>query len=308
MSSSSARQAILLADTTLTIPKRFNALLSFHTVSEPEEVIALSKLGYRFVADSGAYSVASIGAVIDIDEYAEWCHVVKNHVCWMASLDVIGDADGSFENFKYLRNKGLDIIPTIHYPASPTLISKYIAFDSSIDFFGLGGSVGVRDAKNLLRWFVEVFRYVRDHHPQVRFHGWGCSGTRLVSQVPFYSVDSSAFKSGQRWGSFVLHDDRSLKRWQYQANGKDAYLLKDELKRLYDLNPSQISTSTPENWGLVIYFAARSSVNLQKFLRKRFGEISAPSFGSDGQNGINVHNVLTPQDLRLIAPLLKEMT
>ena len=296
------RQASLLSSSSLTLPKPYNALLSFHTVPDAAEIIALSRFGYRFIADSGAFSVHNIGATIDIEEYAQWCRDIKGHVAWVASLDVIGNAAASYDNWLYLRGKGLDLVPTVHYPAPPQTLDRY----ADVDFVGLGGMVGIKDHQNVLRWLVSMFRYARDKYPSMKFHGWGCTGNRLVQQVPFYSIDSSGFSSGHRWGNFTLVDDVTGVRYSYTANGRDAYKYAKELQRLYNVSASEVAVSTPDNKHLVLYVAAKGSVNLQKFLRRRFGVIEAPTFGTDGKDGIHVHNVLTPDDYKVLKPTLKE--
>jgi hypothetical protein len=52
----------------------------------------------RFIADSGAFSALSLDASIDLATYATWCHTWWDRFCWCASLDVIGDPRGSWQN------------------------------------------------------------------------------------------------------------------------------------------------------------------------------------------------------------------
>lgn len=281
----------------------FNGLISMALAPRNQDIKRIASYGVRMIGDSGAYSVASRGEVIDIGEFSEWIDDLKNVFCSIASLDVIGDAEGSWKNFLDLRNRGHQVVPTVHYPSKPETLDRYA--EMGIDFLGLGGMVPRNDPANLKRWLVSMFRYARDKYPDMKFHGWGCTSQQLVEALPFWSVDSSGFGSAHRYARVSLIDNNSSKRIGVDLNGRDIYKYTDELKRWYGLNAAEIATSNESNRYLMGYVAARTAANLEEFLRKRHGPIDAPKYGViDQQAGINVHCVIATHYYTILQSLI----
>lgn len=268
-----------------------NSLISFHYFKK-QNVAEMQSWGLRLIGDSGAFSSMSQGAEIDMDEFAAWGLRWKNNLAWVASLDVIGNQPATWANYKKLRAKGLEVIPTIHYGSDPKELDKYAA--DGVDFVGLGGMVGRKsEAQRLLRWTLSVFRYARDKHPQMRFHGWGVTHSQLIMNLPWYSVDSSGFSSAYRFGRLSLFDPSIAKTVGIEMNGKDAYNHAELMRREYQIDPSEVASSTRETRRQLVRLSMASVQRQEDFLRKRHN-VTPPSYGLVGDRvaAPNVHLAL----------------
>ena len=265
-----------------------NALASFHYFKS-YDIAEMQSWGLRLIGDSGAFSSMSQGALIDLGEFADWGLRWQNNLAWIASLDVIGDQPASFQNYKKLRARGLDVIPTIHYGCDPKELDKYAA--DGVDFVGLGGMVGRKsEAARLLRWTLAVFRYARDHHPTMRFHGWGVTHSQLVMNLPWYSVDSSGFSSSYRFARLSLFDTTNGKNIGIDLNGKDIYKHAALLRRDYKVEPEEVAVSDRETRRQLTRLSIASIQKQEDFLRKRF-KVDAPKYGVKDLyfDAINMH-------------------
>jgi hypothetical protein len=267
-----------------------NALVSYHFYAKQDVHTLAQRSGLRLIGDSGAYSALSQGAPIDLRAFAEWGARWRNDLCWLASLDVIGDARGSRRNYEWLRSQGLNVIPTVHYGAKPTVIDAYVK--DGVDFIGLGGMVSQSySSAQLLRWALSVMRYARHQHPQVRFHGWGVTTVDLMIALPWWSVDSSSYGSAWRYGRQRLFDPRSATFVSIGTDGRDAHRHADFLSRYYSVTSHSLATVDRDSRPLHGAVAAKSYQYVEDYVRKRF-PMTPPTYGITGaEQGQSVHLV-----------------
>lgn len=271
----------------LPLRKPVNALVSFHYFAK-YDIAEMASWGLRLIGDSGAYSSMSQGAEIDIDEFAKWGLRWKNDLAWVASLDVIGDKEATWHNYRYLRERGLEAVPTIHYGCDPSELDRYAA--EGVDFVGLGGMVGRKSEQaRLLRWTLSVFRYARDNHPQMRFHGWGITHNSLIMNLPWYSVDSSGFSSAYRFGRLALFDSSLGKNVAIVLDGKDIYKHVDLLQREYGCDPAEVAVSNGKTRRQLVRLAVASVQHTEDFLRKRH-VVTPPTYGLNRGGSIDAPN------------------
>lgn len=277
-----------MSDVTLRYP--INALVSFHYYSR-KDIAEMRDWGLRLIGDSGAFSAANLGAPINIDEFLRWGLKWRDALAWIASLDVIGDAEATWKNYRHLRDRGLDAVPTIHYGCNPAELDRYAA--DGVDFIGLGGMVGRKsELSRLLRWCLSVFRYARDHHPHMRFHGWGVTHRELIFNLPWYSVDSSGFGSSYRFGRMALFNPRTGRDVNVQLNGRDIFKHADLLRTVYNVNPTDIAVSTPATRRMVQRVSVKAVQLEEDFIRRRHGIVTAPGYGLHkhlGFDGPHIH-------------------
>lgn len=270
----------------------FNALVSFHYYKR-DDLARLTTAGLRLIGDSGAFSASTQGSPIDLAEYADWVVKWTGHLCWAASLDVIGNADASWANYRRLRDKhGLDVVPTIHAGADKRLLDRYVA--DGVDFVGLGGLVAHRTRPDAtLPWLVDVMRYARDKHPQVRFHGWGVTNPRLILSLPWYSVDSSNLGQPYRYARASLFHPPSARWVRMPLDGHSPRKHDDMLRRFYGVAAADMLLSVPANRRLLVRVSGRSYQLVEDYLRHRHGVITAPAYGiSDDYDG-HAHHAAT---------------
>lgn len=258
--------------TTLRIAPPRNALISYHYLQKFD----VSKLaGLNLIGDSGAFSAKTQGATIDVNALCDWSIKWKDYLVWTAALDVIGDPVGTHRNWLLMRGRGVNAVPTIHFPAKPTELDDYAK--DGVTFLGLGGQVG-GNQKALLRWVVSVMRYARDKYPDMRFHGWGATGA-LSNLLPYYSVDSTSWASSFMFGRLELRDPRSMdKRFKFKLDGKEAFKpeIANLLSSFYGVSPSVIARSHKDNAEEIIELSALSASVWQDRLRKKHGVITVP--------------------------------
>jgi hypothetical protein len=153
----------------------------------------------RFFADSGAHSARTLGGHIDLDEYAGW---IKRWSPWFtiyANLDVIWAARQTWDNQRRLEEvHGLHPMPVFHTGESWAALERYL--DAGYTYIALGKLLG-NSVKSLRPWLDRCFRMAEG---RAVFHGFGLTVWQLLREFPFYSVDSSSWGSGVRYGALKL--------------------------------------------------------------------------------------------------------
>lgn len=254
-----------------------SALCSFHYFPDTNDVRDMFHGGLRLIADSGAYSAMTKGQPIDLESFVPWATAVEPYTAWTASLDVIGNERASWDNWRALRGMGLETVPSIHMPDEPKVLDRYA--DLGVDFVGLGGMVRRKcEPARLVRWALSVFRYARANHPNMRFHGWGITQRPLLINLPWFSVDSSAFGRSYRYGRLIVFDPVMGKRREVLTNGRDVFSVAPLVREHYDIDPSEVSTSHGGNRPAHLRFGARTAQLTEDFLRARH-HVTPPTYG-----------------------------
>lgn len=185
-------------------------LTSFHYFRGVDMAGLVTELGEAYggdvhvFADSGAFSAVTTGATIALPDYTAWLHQWQHLFTTMAGLDVIGDHEATARNTSALHTAGLPALPTFHigspWPVLEDLCSRhpYIALGGMVPYF--------QRPREVMRWLIHAFRIAA--HTGSVFHGFGQTNHNAVTALPFYSVDSSTWSSGMRFGHMKLWDDR----------------------------------------------------------------------------------------------------
>jgi hypothetical protein len=266
------------------IPAPRNILLSFVYYNSYD----LDKLAAcRIACDSGAVSVRRLGKKIETKNLVVWAKMYHHRMAWIASLDVMGDVETSQRNWNDMVSAGVPGVPTIHLHEHPSAMDYYV--ERGVDFIGLGGTALVATSptpSEKFRWMIACFKYARENHPKVRFHGWGLANMTQL-RLPWYSVDSSGWGASYRYGRLNLRDPmKQGKVHSIVLNGRGTYtpeigyLLRDH----YGVNPSEVSTSNPENRPTVVKLSALSASVQEQQLRfmHRKAPVSPPTWGRLG--------------------------
>lgn len=257
------------------IPLPQNVLASFFYFAD-QDLDAWPDL--TFIGDSGAYSAWSVGATLTTKDLAEWAIRWRHRFKWVASLDVIGNPVKSYSNWRDMVDiYGVNAVPSIHFGTNPAELDKYAR--RGADLVGLGGG-GMAPAKAQMRWLISVFKYAREHHPDMQFHGWGRTSVQS-RKLPFYSIDSSSWTSGFRFGTVTVADpSNGYKKVPLSTNGKDAY--KPHMAKLltsyYGMSPKKVAVSTPETRPDIIRLAALSEAATEHHFRTQHGAVKEPAW------------------------------
>lgn len=171
--------------------------------------------------DSGAYSAwaLSLGAeegeevTINIDEYIEFIRYFEPYIDAYANLDVIGDGQGSYENWLYMRAKGLNPLPVFHAGTDLKFLKAYL---KEADYLCLGALTGGTLPETIRSLDMIWGHYLTDGKgmPLLKVHGFGLTTIRSIRRYPWYSVDSSAWCAVGRNGAIII-PKRKNGKWVY---------------------------------------------------------------------------------------------
>lgn len=220
----------------------YQILCSFHYFKKKGDLIReCVKNGYDVFIDSGAFSAETKGVPIDIDEY---CRFIKDtNVVTYAGLDVIGNAYQTMKNTEYMASKyNLSPIPTFHLGSDPADLRKLFSYD----YIALGGLVfsGGRE-----RYCDEIWSIILREKPGLRVHGFGMTNVDLMERYPWYSVDSSTYKDGRRFGRpKILWSNMEMR----QLNEEDFQAL------LSKLHYNFVDMPNKTKWFLYDYFSVQA--------------------------------------------------
>ena len=156
-----------------------------------------------------------------VDGYAEWIHKNIKVIDIYANVDVILNAEASWEVYDYMRKThGLNPMPVFHFGEDIKWLKKYM---DCTDYIAVGGvALGVSTRKYWERdvgFADNVFTTICDSSgmPQYKIHGFAVTSFPVMKLYPWYSVDSTTWVQYSRNGVICVprckageyvHDDR----------------------------------------------------------------------------------------------------
>lgn len=211
-----------------------HVLLSYHYWKSEiniERILGMIKSeATNIFIDSGAFSAFNSGTEIKLKEYIEFIRRVNiNHY---AALDVIYNAEKTYENLCDMMKEGLSPIPTFHMKTDIKHLDRLLTFD----YIALGGMVGSPDIDG---WLSRVWNYIMKNKPEIKVHGFGLTDIEIVKKYPWHSIDSTSWHTIGRNGYIQL--------WNPLKN-KFYRLSEFEYKKRRDL-PFEIGNSELEDIG-----------------------------------------------------------
>jgi len=174
---------------------RLAVLLTYAYPKDVQVVVNSTGVFREWVLDSGAYSVASSGKVIDLDKFIEDCACLRGSsgLRGIFALDVIGDHKASRVNADKMWGAGIPAIPTYHF-GSPVQALRDLAKD--FPRIALGGAARLPIVTRK-KWAKACFKEV---WPK-RVHGLGFGARALLESIPFDSVDATTWvTTTQKYG------------------------------------------------------------------------------------------------------------
>ncbi|GAA0632267.1 hypothetical protein GCM10010174_61610 [Kutzneria viridogrisea] len=179
-------------------------LLSYysHRNTDITKIITAYRGRCEVFADSGAYSAHTVGARIDLADYAGWLRNWQGLITTASTLDVIGDPAATERNTSRLEGMGLRVLPVFHTGGPWERLEQLCV---QYPYVALGGMVPYRfRVPEVMRWLIRCFQIGRECG--TRFHGFGLTRVEMLRRLPFYSVDSSTCAAGSRYGRLVFWD------------------------------------------------------------------------------------------------------
>lgn len=199
-----------------------------------------------FLLDSGAFTFmnnfkGSVNWQEYIDSYANF--IIKNDIKYFFELDIdaVVGYDKVKEYTKYLENKvGRKCIPVWHKSRG---LEEWKRITKEYDYVAIGGIV-IKEIKPAdYKFFIPLLKIAKENNCKV--HGLGFTSTKQLYKYKFFSVDSTNWKSGGRFGSLHIFkkgciesnsfkqkrakdykeiDKHNLKEWIKFQNYADKYL------------------------------------------------------------------------------------
>lgn len=276
---STARHAMVARNTIETQPAKF--LLSYHyfKAMDLDELVAGMHAKPMVFADSGAFSAFTQGAEVNLKEYAawlkRWSHIITTYV----NLDVIRNATATERNQRALERMGLRPIPVFHTGSDMKVLDRLA---KRYPYIALGGMVGA-NGKACLRWAAECMRRTRQHG--TAFHGFGQTRKDVIELLPWYSVDSSSWGGGHRYGSLDLWTGRKFTKVRI-GDHKSIYKHAAAI-RAFGVDPACLADRGRYHQRYAIAVSAQSWHAYEATLRRKHGPIKCP----DRPDGLHLYLV-----------------
>ena len=156
--------------------------------------------------DSGAHSFANKFLISDrsasyadtkefkeyLERYITFLHQYKDRIDIYVTLDVIGNAEKTWEVQKYIESCGLNPLPVFHHGEDFKWLKKYL---DNYDYIGIGGLAARLTKYSFKLWGDKVFGILTDDKgkPLVKVHGFAMTSVELVKRYPWASIDSTSW-------------------------------------------------------------------------------------------------------------------
>ncbi len=205
-----------------------NILMSAYGLQYKREIQEVNRMFRSVVLDSGGFTARMKGVDINVEQYVKYINDNKIELAF--NLDTL-DEDQTKRN-QVILNQETDcyIIPVYHY--SDYNNKKYRGLlDEMIEMYpciSIGGIAGERIGSKKEGFYNYVFKKIAPVWEKVKIHGLGITGKRVLSEYPFYSVDSTSWLSFEKYGNSKAIKNKMLVKY----HGKETHYLKRRLKEV----------------------------------------------------------------------------
>jgi len=274
---------------------RLRILLSYHYYKNTDLDALFTKYftePYPDVfVDSGGFSAMTQGVTIDINQYAAWVKRYRHLINTYANLDDITSAENTLNNQHTLEDMGLQPLPVFHVKEDWKVLEQYI---EKYPYIALGGMVPyMRYTKRIMPWIIKAFKLAGD---KAVFHGFGATSWEVIKNLPWYSVDSSSWGAGFRYGQVPLFDGHKGRFFTVQLGnraecGKYAYLIRE-----LGFDPADFWDRSRNDRSKICAISALSYVKAEQWLRNRWGEVKIQNSNRD--SGLALNLAAWPPDIK----------
>lgn len=186
-------------------------LESYFYLKKPIQLQLMQEVN-MFLLDSGAFTFmnAKKEKAVNIDEYLDnyIAFINKYDVKYFFELDT--DSVHGLDKVLEMRGKleaktGKKCIPVWHKSRGIECFKKLC---KEYDYIAIGGFVTKEIKENEFAKVKQLLDYAKFHN--VKVHGLGFTSMKYLDKLPFYSVDSTSFKSGRRFGQVHHFDGKKI--------------------------------------------------------------------------------------------------
>lgn len=219
--------------------------------------------------DSGAYSAMTQGASINLAEYASYIRAHQHVLSVYANLDVIKDAEATWRNQQRLEHDyGLSPLPVFHVSEPWQYLEKYIERYSYIALGVAGNRYTV-----YMPWLVKCFKLA---HCRAVYHGFGITSWTPLTSFPWYSVDSSTWGAGFRFGEVPVFDRTSHKIVRIDLGSHQQSYRYASYLRSIGFDAASLSNRAVNTPRINCAIAAISYLEAEKWLTQRWRDVVIP--------------------------------
>jgi len=208
-----------------------NVLLSFYYLRKLIRKKSIEQLKEEFLRDfdfvfidSGGYTLnidleksgGAKGKSLDIEqyynEYLDFAFKMRESVQAFAELDFTSEDFGKAERVKWLnkaKDMGIHLIPVLQGESNKEI--EDLGWFDAYDYIGTG-SGWVRSDLTLHRYF----RFARKK--KILLHGFGLSSEKDIVRRPFFTVDSTSWISGGRFGAIFFSSHGRMENFEIIAD------------------------------------------------------------------------------------------
>lgn len=184
-------------------------LESFYYIQEWQ--IPIIKKCKMFLLDSGAFTfMNNFKGQVNWDEYVEkYANFINKYdIQYFFELDI--DALVGIKEVERLRNKlekltNKKCIPVWHKSRG---LEYWKKITQKYDYVAIGGIVIKEIKQQDYKYFMPLLKIAKKNNCKV--HGLGFTNLKSLSKYHFYSVDSTSWKSGGRFGQLYLFNNNTL--------------------------------------------------------------------------------------------------
>lgn len=192
-------------------------LESFYTFKDWQK--PLIKKADLFLLDSGAFSFLNSGKKnINWQEYIDkYCDfIIENDVKYFFELDI--DAIVGYEKVKEIRKyietrTGKKCIPVWHRERGK---EDFIQMCKDYDYVAIGGLVGMGYSKKHWKYFPWFIKTA--HENGAKIHALGFTALSGLKKYHFDTVDSTSWKSGNRFGTLYQFKNGDMVQLKKKPN------------------------------------------------------------------------------------------
>ncbi len=138
-----------------------------------------------------------------LDNYIKFLLEHKDSLELYVNLDIIGNAEKTWEIQKYMESFGLTPLPVFHHNEDFKWLKKYV---ENYEYIGIGGVYKIFPKNYWIRNYGDpCFSIICDSKgmPKVKVHCFSMTSPEIIINFPFYSVDSTSWVLYSKYGLII---------------------------------------------------------------------------------------------------------
>jgi len=243
--------------------------------------------------DCGAWSAFTQGASLDLDQYVAFIKRYGHLFRVYSNLDDMNDPAKTLLNQTRMEDAGLTPLPVFHTGEPWSYLEGYL---DKYNYVALGKIIPyTSNHKVIFPWVIKCFQMAQG---RAVFHGFGVTNWDLLKAFPWYSVDSSSWGSGFRYGRVPLFDARRGRFFGAHLGDRRSCYQQRRLFQRLGFDWGDFAHRDRNTRPKVCAVSALSYVYAERWLRDRHGPIMIPQ-GDGGGDGIKLHLADTAASVNL---------